>query len=320
MRRRGICAAVALLALALPGQAQDYPARPIRAIVPLAAGGTSDVFLRALGEELHKRWGQPVIVENRPGGAMNIGARACAEAPPDGYTICVMPSDPVLYNQFLFKSLPFDPETSFEPVTNLFHLTTVLAVNPTLNVKTLPELIALAKQKPGTLSYGTFSIPLAIYMEKLKRDNGIDWVRVPFRGGGELVTAVLSGSTPIAFLGMSNVVTQLQGGLMSALAVDSPVRSPLFPDVPTLVETGYRDKYPRSWFGLFTPSGTPKAIVAKLASEVAGIIQDPAFLNRNLVARGLEPAVNGPEDFARFIRQERPVAQTVVKEAGLQPQ
>ena len=310
--------AVSLLAVAAPGQAQDYPARPIRAIVGAAAGGGSDVFLRVLGDELQKRWGQPVIVENRPGGAFNIASRACAEAPPDGYTICILPNDPLVYNQFLFKNLQFDPENGLAPITKVFHLTHVLVVNPSLNVKTVPELIALAKTKP--LSYGTFPLPLALYMEKLKRDNGIDWVRVPFRGGGEMTNAVLSGSTPIAFLGISNVMAQLQGGLMTPLAVDGDARSPLFPDVPTLVETGHRDKPLRSWFGLFAPAGTPDTIVTKLASEVARIVDDPGFRQRNLLALGLEPAVNAPDDFARSIRQERPIAQNMVKEAGLQPQ
>ena len=310
--------AISLLAVATRGQAQDYPARPIRAIVGAAAGGGSDVFLRVLGDELHKRLGQPVIVENRPGGAFNIASRACAEAPPDGYTICMLPNDPLVYNQFLFRILQFDPENGLAPITKLFHLTHVLVVNPSLNVKTIAELIALAKQKP--LSYGTFPLPLALYLEKLKRDNGIDWVRVPFRGGGEMANAVLSGSTPIAFLGISNVMAQLQGGLMTPLAVDGDARSPLFPDVPTLVETGHRDKHLRSWFGLFAPAGTPEATVAKLAREVARIVDDPGFRQRNLVALGLEPAVNEPDDFARSIRQERSIAQGMIKEAGLQPQ
>jgi tripartite-type tricarboxylate transporter receptor subunit TctC len=318
--RLGALAALSLLAGAATGQAQDYPARPIRAIVGAAAGGGSDVFLRVLGEELYKRLGQPIIVENRPGGAFNIAARACSEAPPDGYTLCMLPNDPLVYNQFLFKNLQFDPENGFTPITKLFHLTHVLVVNPSLNVKTIPELIALAKQKPATLSYGTFPLPLALYLEKLKRENGIDWVRVPFRGGGEMANAVLSGSTPIAFLGMSNVMPQLQGGLMTPLAIDGDARSPLFPDVPTLTETGHHDKPLRSWFGLFAPAGTPEAIVRKLATAVTRIVDDPGFRQRNLVSLGLEPAVNEPGDFARSIRQERPLAQNIVKEAGLQPQ
>src|SRR5262245_16920121 len=159
LRRQCAAATVAWLALCLPAQALDYPTRPIKVIIPLAPGGGGDVFTRALADELHKAWGQPAVVENRPGGALNIGARACAESPPDGYTICVMSSEPIIYNQFLFKSIPFDPEKDFEPVVQLFVNTLALVVNASLKVKTIPELVALSKARPGKLSYGTFAFP-----------------------------------------------------------------------------------------------------------------------------------------------------------------
>src|SRR5712672_344990 len=200
------------LALCAAAPAQDYPTRAIRVIIPLGAGGGGDIFTRALADELQKALRQPVVVENRTGGALNIGARACAEAAPDGYTICVLSSEPVIYNQFLFKSLPFDPEKDFEPISNLFVNTLALVVNNALKVRTIPELVALSKAKPGTLSYGTFAFPLAHFMERLKKETGADIVRVPFRGGGEVVTAVLSGSTPVAILALSNMVPQLQSG------------------------------------------------------------------------------------------------------------
>ena len=193
-----MAAAATWLALCAPAPAQDYPTRSIKLIIPLGPGGGGDVFARALADELHKAWGQPVVVENRPGGGQNIGARACAELPPDGYTICIMSSEPLVYNQFFFKSIPYDPEKDFEPVVNLFINTLALVVNRSLGVRTIPDLVALAKAKPGTLSYGTFAFPLAHFMEKLKKETGADIVRVPFRSGGELATAVLSGSTPVA--------------------------------------------------------------------------------------------------------------------------
>ena len=195
-----LAATIVWLASCATAPAQDYPTRTIRVIIPLAAGGGGDIFTRAIADELQKAWGQSVVVENRPGGALNIGTRACAEAAPDGYTLCVLSSEPVIYNQFLFKNLPFDPDKDFEPISLLFFNTLALVVNSALKVKTIPDLVALSKAKPGTLSYGTFAFPLAYFMEKLKKETGADIVRVPFRGGGEVVNAVLSGSTPVAIL------------------------------------------------------------------------------------------------------------------------
>ena len=320
MQRLACVAALAAVLCAHPAAGEDYPTRPIRVITPLGAGGTSDIFIRSLGEELRKSWGQPTIVENRPGGALNIGARACAEAAPDGYTICIMPTEVMVYNQHLFKNLPFDPEKSFEPITNLFVLTAALVVNPTLNVKSMAELIALAKTRPGTLSYGTFAVPLTLYLEKIKQDNGLDWVRVPFRGGADAVNAVMSGSTPIGFMGLSNMVAQVESGLLTPLVVDGTTRSRLLPDVPTLPETGYRERILRSWFGLFAPAGTPKPIVARLAGEVGRILADADFVQRNLIARGLEPAASSPEEFARYLAAYRADAAGVIERAGLATQ
>jgi len=300
--------------------AQDYPTRPIRTITTTSAGGLSDIFARAIGEELHKRWGQPLIVDNRPGGSQNVGVRACADAAPDGYTICILNTDPVVYNQFLFKNLPFDPDKSVLPVTNLYHLIQTLVVNSDLKVKNVDELVAVSKARPGTLSYLTASPPLALYMEKLKTEKGADWVRVPFKGGGEAVNAIMSGSTPIGLIGLGNVIGQVQSGSMTALAMLNNIRAPQFPDVPTLEQTGYRGAASGSWYGLFVPAGTPRPIIDKLAATIGEIVSAPAFRDRNLTSRGLVPAINTPEQFAAAIRQERAVAAQVVKEAGLQPQ
>src|SRR5919206_1107140 len=163
--------ALLILALAVaagPALAQDYPTRPIKALTTTSAGGISDIFMRALGDELLKRWGQAIVIENRPGGMQNVGARACAEAPPNGYTICILNVEPIAYNQFLLKSMPFDPEKGLQPVTNLYHLIHILVVNSQLGVKTIDELVALSKAKPGTLNYLTASVPLALYMETLR--------------------------------------------------------------------------------------------------------------------------------------------------------
>ena len=185
--------AIGWLSAAVPAAAQDWPARAVRIIIPLGPGGGGDVFTRAVAEELQKSLGQPFIVENRPGGGLNIGTRACAEAAPDGYTLCVLSGEPVVYNQFTFKNLPFNPEMDLEPVANLFINANTLAANSSLGVKTIPELVALAKSKPGTLSYGTFSFMLVYFMDTLNKKNGIDIVRVPFRSGNEMVNAMVVG-------------------------------------------------------------------------------------------------------------------------------
>jgi tripartite-type tricarboxylate transporter receptor subunit TctC len=300
--------------------AEDYPARPIRVLTTTSAGGISDIFMRALGEELRQRLGQPLVVENRPGGMQNVGARACTEAPPDGYTICILNADPLVYNQFLLKNMPFDPEKGLAPITNLFHLIQTLVVNSSLEVKSVDELVALSKQKAGTLSYLTAAPPLALYMEKLKEEKGADWVRVPFKGGGEAVNAVLSGTTPIALIGEGNVIGQVRGGKMKLLVMVNNIKSPNFPEVPTMEETGYKGAPSRSWYGLFAPAGTPKPIVDRLAKEVAAVVGDPAFHERHLTARSLVPAINSPDEFAQQIKADRAAAERVVKDAGLTPQ
>ena len=314
-----MAAAMALPAFA-PAQAQEYPTRPIRAITTTSAGGLSDLFMRALGDELHKRLGQPLIVDNRPGGAMNVGTRACTEAPPDGYTICITNADAMAYNQFLFKRLPFDPETQLQPITNAFHLIHMLVVNAKLGVKTVDELIALSKAKPGTMSYLAPGPPLFLYMETLKKERGADWVRVPFRGGGDAVNAILGGSTPIALFGEGNVIGHIRGGAMTPLVMMNNIRSPHFPQVPLLEETGYSGAPSRSWYGLFAPAGTPRPIVDRLNKEITAIVSKPEFTAKHLTARSLVPALNTPEQFAKDIIRDRAQAKLVVEAAGMTPQ
>lgn len=320
MRLKTLLAAFAAATLSLPAAAQDYPNRPIRVLTTTSAGGISDIFMRALGEELHKKLGQTLVIENRPGGMQNVGARACSEAPPDGYTICIINADPVVYNQFLLKNMPFDPEKGLQPLTNLFHLIQVLVVNADLGVKSIDELIALSKQKPGTMNYLTASPALALYMETLKKDKGADWVRVPFRGGGEAVNAVLSGTTPIALIGEGNVIGQIRGGKMTPLVMVNNIKSPAFPDVPTMAETGYTGAPSFTWYGLFVPPGTPRPLMDRLNKEIHAVMNDPDFRAKHVIARSLVPAINTPEQFADEIAKNRATARQVVKDAGLQPQ
>jgi len=298
--------------------AQEWPSKPVRIIIPLGPGGGGDVFTRLMAEELQKHFGQPFIVENRPGGGLNIGSRACAEAAPDGYTFCVLSGEPVVYNQFTFKSLPYNPEKDFEPVVNLFINANALVVNSKLGVKTIPELVALAKSKPGTLSYGTFSFMLDYFMQRLNKTNGIDIVRVPFRSGNEMVNAVMSGTTPIVFLGLSNMIGQVKSGQFTGLALNSTNRLPLFPDIPTLKEATGED-YPPPWFGLFAPAGTPLPIVDKLHDEVVRIAAVPEWRQRNFIQRAVEPATGPRDEFIKFIADNRAFAARVAKEAGIVP-
>ena len=182
------------------------------------------------------------------------------------------------YNQWLLKSMPFNPETALQPIVNLFHLIHALIVNSDLKVKTVDELVALSKAKPGTLSYLTPGAPMVLYMETLKKERGADWVRVPFRGGGDAVNAIMSGSTPIGLFGEGNVIGHIRAGTMTPLVMMNNVRSPNFPKVPLLSETGYQGAPSRSWYGLFAPAGTPRPIIDRINKEISGDRQ-PAGLH-----------------------------------------
>jgi tripartite-type tricarboxylate transporter receptor subunit TctC len=251
---------------------------------------------------------------------MNLGTRACADSTPDGYTICITNADAMLYNQFLFKTLPFNPETSLQPITNAFHLIHMLVVNSQLGVKNVDELCALSKAKPGTLSYLAPGAPLVLYMETLKKEKGCDWVRVPFKGGGEAVNAIMSGSTPIALFGEGNVIGNIQAGQMTPLVMMNNIRSPNFPKVPLLTEVGYNGPPSRSWYGIFAPAGTPRPVVDRVSKDIGEIVNKPEFRDRHLTARSLVPAANTPEQFAEDMKRERVVAEKVVKDAGFEAQ
>jgi tripartite-type tricarboxylate transporter receptor subunit TctC len=314
---------LALLALAaMQGMAlaQDYPSRPMRVIAASAAGGISDIFMRSIGDALHKKWGQPVIVENRPGGNFNIGTRACAEAPPDGYTICIISNEALTYNLYTYKNLPFDLENGIVPLTNLFFLTQTLGTSADLGAKSVAELAAVAKARPKTLSYSAPAVPLVLFMESLNKTYGIDLVKVPFKGGGDAINGVLTGITPITFLGIGNMISHLRSGKMTALLIDSDKRSPLFPDIPTITEFGYKEPLTRSYFALYAPAGMAKWQLNKVADDIREIVSEPGFLDRNLIQRGLEPVFNTPDEFAAFFKNDRETAKRIVETAGLQAQ
>jgi len=300
------------------GHAQSFPSRPVKLLTDVGTGGTYDIFARLLADELRKRWGVGVIVEPRPGGNAVIGTRACAEAAPDGYTLCILSNQGLVANEFLYKSLPYSHD-SFSPIMNLFYNTQVIVVGESLHVKSLEELAALAKAKPGTLNYVVPGIFQRVFFDRFNKKYGTDLVAIPFKGGGDVLTGILSGVAPIAFIGGANYAPYVREGKMAALAVDADQRSPLFPNAPTLAELGYHS-LPRTFLGLVVPAGTPPQIITKVHDDVAAVMNEPDFRKRHLIDRGLEPVVDTPAQFARFMEQNRAATGALIKEAGLDPQ
>ena len=300
--------------------ASDFPTRPIRVIIAVAPGGVSDIFMRALGERLTAILGQPFIMENRPGGAFNIAARNCAEANPDGYTICLLPGEPLTYSPYLFKNPGFDPIKDFAPITGLFSITQVLAVNSSLGVKSLDELAKLSKVKPGTLSYTAPSLSHAMFLEGFKKKTGADLVGVPFKGGGDAMANFLSGSVPVVFLGLGNVLPYLEAGKATVLASDDIKRSPIIPGVPTAQELFSDIELTRAYFMLVAPAKTPPDAIATLNRAISEVYKDAGFIQKQLTSRGLLPALMTPAELAQFLARDRVIAEKVVKASGRQPQ
>src|SRR5262245_27888036 len=321
MRRLAIAlGAFTVLAVACVNvaHAQSYPSKPIRIITANSAGGTSDIFSRALGEELQKRLGQPIVIENRSGGGMNIAGRACAEAANDGYTICILPNEVLTLNQFTFKSIPYSPEKDFDAITNCFINTQVMVVSAALGVKTLAELAAASKAKPGTMSYSVLAIPMQITFENWKKQTGADIVLVPSRGGADMVTGLLTGTTPVAIVGLPNFISHIRNGTVNALAVDSDTRSPLFPDVPTLGELGFPNLAP-VYFGFVAPAGTPRPIIQKLHDEIVAIGNEPEFRQKRLIDIGIVPIFDTTAHFDVYIKEQRTKSEKLVRDSGFQP-
>jgi tripartite-type tricarboxylate transporter receptor subunit TctC len=308
----------AWVTIASPAHAQTYPAKPIRIITANSAGGTSDIFSRALGEELQKRLGQPIVIENRSGGGMTIAGRACAEAANDGYTICILPNEVITLNQFTFKSIPYNPEKDFDPITNAFINTQVMVVSSALGVGTLDQLAAASKAKPNTMSYSVLAIPMQITFENWKKQTGADIVLVPSRGGADMVTGLLTGTTPVAIVGLPNFISHIRSGAVKALAVDSETRSPLFPDVPTLKELGFPNLAP-VYFGFVAPAGVPKPIIQRLHDEITAIGKDAEFRQKRLVDIGIVPIFDTPEQFGAYIKSQRENSEKLIRESGFQP-
>lgn len=296
--------AITLLAGVQYAGADNYPARTIRILTANSVGGTSDIFVRALAQVLQQRLAQPIVVDNRPGGNMTIAGRACADAPKDGSTICLLPNETLTLNQFTYKSIPYDPEKDFVPITNAFINTQVMVVSSSLHVASLDELARLSKLKPGTLSYSALAIPMQITIENWKKKTGADIVYVPVRGGADMVTGLLTGTSPVAIVGLPNFIPYIRNGTVKAIAVDSEQRSPLFSDVPTLRELGLPNLAP-VYFAFVAPTGVPKTIIDRLHGEIAAIGNEPQFRKKHLTDLGIVPVFDTPEHLGEYLKEQR---------------
>ncbi len=308
----------ALLAPAL-AVADDYPSRPIRAIASQGPGGLSDLFMRALGSELGPALGTSIVVEDRAGAEGTIGAQACAAAPPDGYTICILPGEAIVINPLIQPNSDFDPAKSLTPIARPYYLTQVFALGAALDVKSFPELAALAKAKPNSLNYMAPSLSKVAFMEAFNKKNGVDIVRVPFKGGGDAVSSMLTGTTQVAIFGIGNLLPYLQNGKIVGLAVDGDKRSPLAPNIPTFREIGYTEHIAATFFGIFAPAGTPKPIIDKLNKAIVAVESKPDFQQKYLISRGLTPVLESAEEFDKELVADRAEGRAVVKASGLYP-
>jgi tripartite-type tricarboxylate transporter receptor subunit TctC len=297
----------------------NYPNRPVRFIASQGAGGLSDTWIRAVADQLGPMLGGSVVVEGRPGAQGNIGARACADSPPDGYTFCILPGETITINPHILKDTGFDPKKSLAPVTKAFVLTQVFAVNADLGVKNFEELAALAKAKPKTLVYMAPSISKVAFMQEFNKKHGVDFVRVPFKGGGDAINAMMTGTAPIAIFGIGNLRSLMQAGKVRGFAVDSEQRWPLAPDIPTFREIGYKDHIIPSSFGIYAPAGTPKEIIERVNKGIVKIASDPEFQKKHMVPRGLAAVLNTPEQFAKELEADRAEGYAAIKASGLYP-
>ena len=309
-------AALCLL-LALPAAAQDYPSRPIRLIVPFAAGSTPDVFARIVGEKAGMGLKQPVVIENRPGAGGNTGTDAMAKAAPDGYTIGASITGPLVNNTVLYRKLPYNPFTDLAPITFGVHQPNVIAVSPALGVNSMPELFALLKKNPGKYNYASIGAGSLSHlsMELIKSLTGTFVVHIPYTSSPAAVTGLIAGDTQIASLAPLAVMPHVPTGRLKVLAISTPQRSPLLPNVPTFKETGVLDVVASAWIGLVAPAKTPPAIIERLNREFVAAMKDPATAEK-LRAQYMEPQPGTPAEFAAYMQEELQRWTPVIKRSG----
>ncbi|HEY8337370.1 MAG TPA: tripartite tricarboxylate transporter substrate binding protein [Tardiphaga sp.] len=314
-----VSALVALVMMVQLGQPAEagYPDRGVRIVVPFPAGGSNDVVARMLGAKLQELWGQPVVIDNRGGAGGNIGAESVARSPADGYTLLLTAPGPLAVNQSLYAQLPFNPMQDFTPVALIASVPIVLAVNPNVKATTVAELIALAKASPGKLNFGSSGLGSTNHLagELLKTRAGIDIVHVPYRGAAPAMNDLIGGQIPMMFDNMPAIRPQVQGGTIRAIAVAGATRSPLFPELPTMVEAGVPDFEASSWFGLVGPARMPPDVMKTLIDSVTRLLKDPDMVKR-LADVGAEPGTLSGDAFGAFLRAESDKWGQVVKTAG----
>ncbi len=284
--------------------AAQFPTRPVRAVVPYAPGGGTDILARQIGARLHEQWGQPLIIDNRAGGSTVIGADLVARAAPDGYTLLITTGTHAV-NATLQPKLPFDPVRSFDPVSLIAVAANVLVVHPSTRVKSVKELVALAKSRPGALSYSSSGDGGTghLAMELLKQMAAVDIVHIPYKGAGPAVTAVVSGEVATSVTNLIAALSQVKANRLHALAVTTAKRARALPNVPTIAESGYPGFDASGWFGVFVPAGTPPAIIGRLAESFRKVLESPD-VQQSLASQGAEAVGSSPEALGTWMRSE----------------
>lgn len=324
MTLRQLCSAVLVLLAAATAVdqagAQQYPAKPVRMVVPFAPGGISDALARIVGQKLSEKWGDPVIVDNRPGAGGNVGTEIVARAVPDGYTLLlVAPS--LAISPSLYTKLGYDPLRDFAPVSLVALATNLMVVHPSLPVGTIKELIAYGKARPGTISYGSGGSGTSgqLAAELFKLSAGVDFLHVAYKGAGPAVNALLGGEVQLMFAPITLVLSLANAGKLKAVAVTGARRSTAAPNIPTVAESGLPGFDVSSWFGVVAPAGTPARIVSMLNREISALASLPDARER-IIAQGAEPTSTTPDEFARHLRAEIGKWARVIKAAGIQAQ
>ena len=308
--------AIVVLAYAAAAHAQSYPNKPIRMIVSIAAGSVTDVIMRAAAAELQTRLGQPLVIENVGGAAGILGGKACANAAPDGYSICIIYHSTMSFNPLLFSNLPYNPE-DLVPVSRLFFLVEGVFASSEIGVNSIAELKTLAQSKPDALNYATLgegSYP-DLFLKWMNNQWNTRIVGIPYKGGGPAAQAVAANQVQVTRFGVGNFIGVVQAGKVKALAVSSAKRSTVMPDVPTFNEVGWGDYPGQGWWGLAAPKGTPPEIVARLSAEFQKLFSDPKFM-AFLEKQAVVPAATDPAGFAAFLKQDRQNAETLIKIAN----
>lgn len=297
--------------------AQTYPGGPVKLIVPVPAGGVTDTMARIVAQRLTEAWGHPVVVDNRPGGNYAVGAQAVARSRADGLTLLVAPDSTVTANPHLFSKLPYDPVKDLTPIIVLCRITPVLVVNPSLDAKSVPELIALAKAKPGSLNYGSYGIGTYAHlsMEDFKQKTGTDIVHIPYRGAAPAATALLAGDVSMLLLNLSSIEEHEKAGKVRILAVASDKRAVLRPDLPTVAEAGVPGFSTTAWFALWGPPNMAPELVARIHADVAKVLESPQsreFFRTN----SFERVDLSPAQFSQLIQDDLKHWGALVKAVG----